>query len=602
MFSPIIIVFIVILFLIISLYTEIFRPVIAFLIAIAILFLFRVIDVKDILSGFSNEQIATIFLLLIISEVINKSSILDVSLKKIFRPTLSYKGFLWRMSLGVSSVSAFVNNTPLVAIMMPYIYNWAKKKNIAPSKVLIPLSYATILGGTITLIGTSTNLVVNGLAVEAGLPALKMFDFVYVGVPLTIIGILYLVFIGAKLLPSRKDALTDFKEKSREYLVETQVPKNSVLIGKNIGQAKLRNLRGLFLVEIVRQEKRMAPVPPNEIIEQGDVLIFAGDTETIVDLIKSSKDLALPHFTALPKQEKVDVVEAVLSSNSSLMGKRVKDANFRGNYDAAIIAINRHGERLSGKIGEIKLEPGDLLLIIAGKNFINRVAESQDLYIISTVKEIDTETHPANRYQTALKKKKSIILTVGVVSAFALAGFGVISLFMALLSLLCLIAVLNIVKIGDLKNSIDINLIGILALSLAIGKAITKSGADKLFADFILNFAEPFHSPLASLAGIYLITNILAMLVTNKAAVAITFPISYALFNKLGLTDPTPFVLVVAYAGCAEFITPYGYQTNLMVMGPGGYKFKDYLKVGSWLSLIYMITCLWILGYIYKLF
>ncbi|MEK7225550.1 MAG: SLC13 family permease, partial [Bacteroidota bacterium] len=350
------------------------------------------------------------------------------------------------------------------------------------------------------------------------------------------------------------------------------------------------NLRGLFLTEIFRREQKITPVSPKEIIQQDDILIFAGATETIIDLLKSSKEFIIPKHSSMFNYDGAEIVEIVVSAESPLIGKTVKETNFRGKYDAAVVAVNRNGERLSGKIGGMKLQGGDLLLIVTGKDFLARSEESHDFYIISKLREIRN-----------FQKSKVWMLIIGIVAAFLLPAFGVLTLFKTLLLLLCMIVLMKIVKLGEIKKGLDIELFVILALSLALGKAITKSGADQLFAGSIINLFHPLNSNVAVLLGVYLVTNILAMLVTNKAAVAITFPIAVAAAAKLGI-DPKPFILAVAFAGCAEFMTPYGYQTNLMVYGPGGYKFRDYIRVGWGLSLLFMITCVAILGYMYNLY
>ncbi len=588
--SNIIIVIAVICFVIISLYKEIVRPVATFIIAIIALSLFNIIKSSDVLAGFANEQLAVIFLLLILSDVIKKTGILNTYIRKIFNPAISYQGFIARLSLLAGSHSVWINNTPLVAIMIPQVIDWAKKKGISPSKVLIPLSYATILGGTATLIGTSTNLVVNGLAVNAGLQPLKMFDFTYVGIPLILLGYLYMALIGHKLLPERKDPLALFQEKSREYLVETIVESNSSLIGQTIDAANLRNLRGLFLVEITRGNQKIVPVSPDEIIQANDHLIFAGATETIIDLIKDPKGLSLPNQTSFKGQGKVEIVEVVVSAQSSLNGTIVKETSFRGNYDAAIVAINRNGERLSGKIGELELASGDLLLLATGNDFKNRSAVSQDFYVISNLEAIQT-----------LSPLKTWIILLGTVATFILAALEILPLFIGLMILITTIVGMKAARFGEIKRSMDIDLFAILALSLAVGKAISNSGADKYFASQIISLIEPLHSTVALLIGIYAITNILAMVVTNKAAVAITFPIALSMTTSLGI-DPKPFILAIAFAGCGEFITPFGYQTNLMVYGPGGYKFTDYVKIGFPLTLLYMTVSILVLSYTYNLF
>lgn len=585
-----IIVIATIVFVVISLYKELLRPVATFVVAIVVLLLFKILEPKDVLIGFANEQIAVIFLLLILSDVIKKTGVLDVSLAKIFKPGLSYKNFMFRMIGSVSFVSAWVNNTPLVAILIPYIYNWAKKNNISPSKVLLPLSYAAILGGVLTLVGTSTNLVVNSLTVDAQLPPLKMFDFTVIGIGLALFGGVYLLFIGHKLLPSRQDALSEFSEKSREYVVETQVPNGSILIGKNVEDANLRNLRGLFLVEIVRKGRQIIPVSPREIIEQDDDLIFAGDVDTIIDFAKNPKVLTMPQFSRLPNQEQFSVVEIVISNNSPIIGKNVKDTNFRGKYDAAIVAISRNGERLSGKIGEVELQIGDLLLLIVGSDFQKRTEDTQDFYIISKVKEVNN-----------IDKKKVWFIMLATLVSFVISGTGVISLFMVLLILLTIFSAFKLVKLVDVKNSLDLNLLLMLVLSLGLGKAINHSGTAKIFADWIITATHPLKSPVFVVLGIFIITTVLTNFITNAAAAAVIFPIAVASAVQLGI-ETKPFILAVAYAASSAFMTPFGYQTNLMVFGPGGYKFKDYLNVGFWMSLIFMIVAVSGLGVLYDLF
>ena len=575
--------------LIVVLYKDLIRPVIAFFIIALVLLVTDTITTKDFMAGFANEQILVVLILIMLSDVIQRTAVMDLAFKNIFKPSMSYRGFLTLLGFVVAPISAFVNNTPLVAILMPYVYDWSKKKRISPSKVLIPLSYITILGGTITLVGTSTNLVVNGFVVDAGYPSLGMFDFTLVGISVAVVGILYIAFLGPSLLPDRKDALSSFREKSREYVTETFLKSNSPLIGKTVEEAGLRKLQGLFLVEIIRGEERIAPVSPKQSLEANDKLIFAGETSTIIELIKTNNGIELPDNTRLSKSESMDVKEIVISSNSDLIGKIVKETNFRGKYDAAIIAINRNGERITGKLGEVELMTGDLLLLITGDAFEERSANEQDFHIISSIDKI---------HKIPLYKTYTVLL--GTTAAFVVSAIGWMSLFESLLVLMSIIAMLQIVRFNDLKRSFDVDMYLILVLALSLGKAIVNSGLDKEISARMLNVVEPIGSNIAALAIIYLVTNILAMLVTNKAAVAIMFPVALSAAKTLGL-DPTPFFLAIAFAGCAEFMTPYGYQTNLMVYGPGGYKFKDYIKIGWGLSLIYFVVAVSILGYIYDL-
>ncbi|WP_022846991.1 SLC13 family permease [Desulfurobacterium sp. TC5-1] len=571
--------------LIFFLYKETFHPAASFTIVVSFLVVVGILTPHQALSGFSNEQIALIALLLVVSSIIKNFRITGYIFSRLMDESLSYKRFLLRLMGTVSFFSAFLNNTPIVAALIPYVYNWGKKKGISPSKLLIPLSYAAILGGTVTLIGTSTNLVVNGLAVNAGLKPLKIFDFSYVGIPAVMAGIAYMLIWGHRLLPDRKDAVSAFLEKKKEYLVETIVPEGSNIAGKTVEEARLRNLKGLFLVEIIREKERITPVSPKDVIKENDVLIFAGETERIIELVNGENGFKLPPVCSFG-DDKVELVEALVPQNSSLIGKKVKETNFRGRFDAAIVAVHRNGERLKGKIGNIVLKPGDLLLILAGKNFWDRVSDSDDIYVISRVREI-----------VNIDQKKALPVLVGFFIAILLSALRIIPLFESLLFLISIFVVFRIATYSQIKRSLDLNIIIIAALSIAIGKAMVGTGLAQAIADVVVPFSVPFGITSALLV-IYLITNVLTEFITNLAAASITFPIAVSVARKLSV-EPKAFVLAVAFAASASFLTPIGYQTNLLVYGPGNYRFRDFLKVGFPLSLIYMFVTIAVLKLVF---
>lgn len=585
----VIIVFVVLVFILISLYKEIVGPAFTFLLAVTVLGVTGILTPAEILSGFANEQIMVIIMLLMIGDIIRRTGVLEGLFDRVFSNSQSYKNFMSRMMFLVAGFSAFLNNTPLVALLMPYVNNWSKKNNIAPSKLLMPLSFAAILGGCATLIGTSTNLIVNGLLIDQTIiehEPLHIFDFVYVGFPMIIIGIIFMLTIGVKLLPNKLKNTEVLEKQSPDYLVEAEVRLNSKLVGKTLEEAGLRNLKGLFLAKIIKKSIAISAVSPETILEEGDRLIFAGKTDTIAELIDSNPGLTFPQVGMLYKKSHTEVVELVVSHNSSLIGKTVKEANFRGKYDAAIVAIHRNGEKVNEKIGEITLKAGDALLILAGGDFVKRAYDTTDFYLLSKVREI-----------RKLKWYKVAVLIGGTILSVLLASTGIISLFMALVIVLITVIMLKIVSPKDLPKSIDFELGIIIAFSLSLGTAMIKTGVAELIAQLFIDIFLPFGKYFL-LLGIYIITSILAAYITNKAAVAIIFPIALTMAKDLAL-PVMPFILVVAFAAAANFMTPIGYQTNLMVYGPGGYSFKDFLKVGAPLTVIYMIVTVLILSFMY---
>lgn len=582
-FAPIL-VGISVLFLLVALYSGKIRAEVAFFSAVMFLTVFGVLTPKEAISGFANEQLAVIILLLILSDTIRKTNVMDALFNQLFKGTKSQRSFVWRMMLFIAPASAFFNNTPIVAMMMPYVHSWSKRNGMSPSKLLIPLSYVTIVGGCMTLVGTSTNLIVNGMAVDAGFPSLGIFDFTLIGLPLAIVGGVYMILFSGSLLPDHKDALDEFNEDWREYLVETEVGQQSSLIGKTIEAAGLRNLKGNFLVEIVRNERIITPVSPTHILRAYDRLIFTGGLDTIQDLVKAEMGLSLPK--TCESDQLSDVVEVVISYNSSLIGKSVKDSDFRGKYDAAIVAVHRNGEKLSGKLGEIDLEAGDALLLFAGRDFYKRATENA-FYTIS------------RKQNVLVQGKKALLVILGVLASVIISATTPVPLFTCLLIVLAGTLLGGILTATEVRKGLDVNLLTIMAFGLAMGKALTNSGAAEIIAEQVLSLGKGL-GPVALIAGIFTVTNILGAYMTNKAAVALIFPVSISLAQTLNLPIE-PFILVVAFGGAASFITPIGYQTNLMVYGSGGYSFNDFMKIGLPLTVLYIVLGTFLLAWRFQL-
>jgi len=581
-----VLVLVVLLLLLITLYFEFIGTGFTFIIAVAILAAFRVLTPGEILAGFANEQIAIIIMLLLLGDVFQRTSILDIFFDRVFNSSKTHRSFIVRLVFIVAPLSAFVNNTPLVALVMPYIHTWSAKNKVNVSKLLMPLSFATIIGGCATLIGTSTNLVVNGLVIEQniipGLKPLQIFDFASVGIPMILIGGLYLIFIGDRLMPDRKQ-IKENATNSRDYIFELQLKKGSEVIGQTRKEAPFLKNDGFLLVEVFRDGFLHQQIGGDFVFEENDVLIFVGSKESIADLVTADKHRIMPQVGMFAKRPKSEIIEIVISHKSTMIGKQLKYENFRGKYDATVLAVHRNGENLTGQIAKINIRAGDTLLILAGSQFKEMSNSTRDFYVISSLREI-------NRLGTL----RTAVLIVGTPLIVILNVLGISKLFTGVLILLIIIQLLKIVKPKDMIQSVDYELAFVIALSLALGTAMIKTGLASSIAHGMMHVFRPF-GKYGMLAGIYIITSLMASFITNKAAVAIIFPISLTIAVQLGV-NPLPFILVVSFAAAANFMTPIGYQTNLMVYGPGGYKFKDFMKVGTPLTLIYMVVTILVLS------
>ena len=557
-------------------YRNTIKPLNGFLSLSLIFLITGILTSQEILSGFANESVVCIALLILITAGIRSHFPIDKILDSIFSRVRSYQQFIWVMMGKISMLSSFVNNTPVVALMTPYVFKWGKKNKISPSKLLIPLSYAAICGGMITVIGTSTNLILNGFLSENDLPKLNPYHLLIIGVLVSLGCILFISVVGHRFLPNNKDLVDEFERNKREYLIEKSVSKTSPLIGKSISSAGLRNMKGVYLVEIVRNKSTISPVSPDEKLQANDTLIFAGETNNIMEFTSSELGLALPKSTSKTSaMDKGEVVEIVIGTNNSIVGKTVKESEFRNRYDAAVVAIHRNGERLSGKLGDIQLRSGDVLLLFTGNDFLNRVDLYKDLIIISDIE----------RPSTIAKKNSKLFLLVSL-GSIALIPAGIASLFQSLLIILTFMLVSGLISMKNIKRDLDISMMLILVLSLALGQAIVKTSTGLIIANGILNILQPL-GPIAILVGLMMITIILTTFVTNVGAVAIMFPIAYSISTSLGLND-SPFYLAIAYGASAAFLSPISYQTNLIIYGPGGYNFKDFLRIGLPTTIIYL--------------
>ncbi|MGG3913044.1 SLC13 family permease [Rossellomorea vietnamensis] len=541
-----------------------------------------VITPQEAIRGFSNEGMLTIGLLFIIAGSIQNSGIVDHAFKKLLNRSTSRKHMLAKLLFPISFLSAFLNNTPIVIAFTPLVKKWCEDHHLAPSKFLIPISYATILGGTITIIGTSTNLVVHGLLLDSNLPGFTFFELGKIGVPITLIGLCYLIFFSSSLLPERGGTVNI--ESLREFTGEVLILDDFPYIHKTVEQARLRSLKGLFLVSIIREDETITPVSNTTLLKAHDRLIFTGDITTITEL-QSHKGLLLQSNggSSFPKHHQL--TEAVVSHHSSLLYKKIKDTNFRSRFNAAVIAVHRQNQRLKYKIGDIILKPGDILLLATGTDFYKK-ANTNDFYIAAALnKTIMTRKQTLNGwFSVSLLGTMILMVTLGYISM--LTGMAFVT--MLLLSL-------RITSPLQAKTSIQWNVLMVVSCSFGIGYAMINSGVATFLADLLMDASKPF-GLLAIIIAIYLLTNVFTEMMTNSAAAVLMFPIILEVSNTLDL-NPTALAVTVTIAASASFATPIGYQTNLIVYGPGGYRFKDFLKVGIPLNILTMITTVLLVYY-----
>ena len=565
---------------VIVLFLDKYKPAAVLFTANIVFLLAGIIQPADILVGFSNTSIGVIVLLIILASALSKHFDIEGWFEKIFSQSLSARRFHNRLTLILSTFSGFVNNTPIVAMALPHVYQWAKSKKIAPSKFLMSLSFASMLGGIITVIGTSTNLVLLGLIEEANVDGFSYLEFSSVGVVIFIVGILFLNTVGFHLMPDKSDLLDEFFKHTREYLVETKLSENSVMIGKSITEAGLRELKSGFLLQINRNGRIYSPVDPSEILEKDDILYFSGDREIVFDILRNKSGLELNDQTKYFTDDQHIIFEVVVARNSAATGKSVKDLKFRKRYESAILAVHRNGEIIQNKIGDLILLPGDMLLLISNNDLSYYDKYMKDFYVVS---QIGKRAAKGSKLKTHLFGLLSFAL---ILLAFA----GFIKLFSALLFIISLMFVLGLYGFEDLKKDINLSFISILAFSLTFGNALFESGAADFVAGGLFSLLQN-SGLLGILTGLFITTAVLTSFVTNVAAVTIMFPIALSL---QGLThfDSAALFLCIAFGASAAFINPIGYQTNLMVFGPGGYTFKDFFRVGFPLTIVYGITCI----------
>ncbi|MDA0576866.1 MAG: SLC13 family permease [Verrucomicrobia bacterium] len=545
-----------------------------FLGGLGVLLLSGVLKAEEALAGFGSAGLVTVGVLYIVVAGLQETGGLTWISRNILGHPKSRTAAQVRMMAPVIALSAFLNNTPVVAMFIPIVTEWCRRIRVQPSQMMIPLSYASIFGGICTLIGTSTNLVVNGLVQERYHTAgLTMFEISKLGIPCAIVGMLYVIGASRRLLPNRK-TLTEVFENPREYTLEMQVSPGSALTGKTIDDSGLRHLPGAYLAELMRSDQVVSAVSPDEILQDNDRLVFVGNVDSMRTLYNQQGLRPAPDqlFKLDAPRHQRCLVEAVVSDVCPLVGKTIRESHFRSVYNAVVIAVARNGERVAGKIGDITLRAGDTLLVESHAGFIPRQRDSRDFYLISEV----ADSTP-RRFEKAPMAFAILLLMVVVVTA------GWMTMLNAALVAAGLMIATGCCSAAKARQNVEWHVLLTIAAALGLAYALEITNAASVLAGILFGLTR--EDPWLALAVVYLTTTIFTEVITNNAAAALIFPIAMNTAERLDVST-MPFIMCIMVAASASFSTPIGYQTNLMVYGAGGYRFGDYLRIGVPLNLI----------------
>lgn len=551
------------------------QPSVAIVSAVIVLLVCGVIDEREAFSGFGNPAPITVAALYVLARSVEETGVLRPLLKRTLSPQGGIRTNLLRVCLPSAAASAFLNNTPIVAMLISPVTEWADAKNVPASRYLMPLSFAVILGGVVTTIGTSTNLVVSGLLEQSGASPLGLFEITPIGLPVALVGIAAMTFMAPRVLPDRLSPRRGLAAAQRDFVVRMIVEAQGPLAGRSVESAGLRHLEGVFLVELERDGETIAPVSPETILHGGDHLLFVGEARTVADLRKITglASAESPHLQEIDAPGH-RLIEAVVGIDSPLLGRTPKEIGFRARYDAAIVAIHREGQPVVAKLGSVKLRVGDTLLLLSDPGFRDRWRDRPDFFVLQP---LDGEEGEARSTGRGLWVG---LVTTGVV---LVAGSGLLPILHASLIAAIVLVGTRCLSVQAARNSVEIDVLIVIAASFGLGAAIEKSGLA----------AELGHAIVAAthdlgwrgvLLGVVVATVVLTEFVSNNAAAALMFPVAIATARESG-ADPRTFAIAVAVAASLSFLTPVGYQTNMMIYGPGGYRFADYWRLGAPLTL-----------------
>jgi di/tricarboxylate transporter len=555
--------------------------------AVGVLLLTNVVDQGEALSGLSSSAPITIAALYVLAGAATVTGALSPLIDRVLDgpakrtaadPARASRARLGRLAVVSGALSAILPNTPLVALAAPRVVTWCRRSGVSASPYLIPLSYAAVFGGVITVIGTSTNLVVSDLLVAQGGDPLGVFEITGVGLPIAAVGITVLVLTAPRLLRNRRSTGSDGGAAAQSYTIALRVDADGPLVGQTVDAAGLRHLQGVFLAGVERSGT-VVTARPGTVLSGGDVCYFAGDVIDVVDLLEvrglsSAED---NHLVGTGDRPDSGLFEAVVSERSELAGATLRDAGFRARYDAAVLAIRRHDDDLPGKLGSVVLRPGDVLLVLATPEFGRQWRGHGDFSVIASL----DAPPPVRRDRAGVVIAAIVVMIAAVVT-------NVLDLMEASLLAAAVLVATRVISVTEARRAVNLNVVLTIAMSISLGTAVAVSGLAAEMASVLGGAGDPF-GDVGRLVAVLLATMILTELLSNNAAAALMIPVALATAVDAGL-DPRSFAIVVLIGASCSFLSPIGYQTNLMVYGLGGYKFRDFTIVGAPLSLVTLIV------------
>lgn len=593
---------VVLFFAFIGLAIDLWSPDAVLLTALAIVTVSGAISLDQAVEGFGNTTLIALGSLYVVAAALRESGALDRASEFILgKETKSIQQILLRLCPSVSAYSAFLNNTPVVAMGIPAIRSWSQKNNILVSKLLIPLSYAAILGGLCTLIGTSTNLITHGLLLSHDYEGLSFFELAWVGVPCAIAGLIYLIFISPLLTPARRDIRYE-EERIRELLVELEITDGADVIEKTVEEAGLDSFSGFYLSRINRNDREIAPVPEEEKLRAGDHLFYAAEG----GIAAKAPDiegypglkLALQPPRNIERENKKDreLHQVVIKEGSRLVGATLEEAKLLERFGAAVTGVRRRGKRIDQPLGELVLHSGDLLLLDTGRAFRGAYEDTEDFFLTS---EAGGEAPGATKEKKEHRPGgKDLYVSVAVLAGIiTLATFGMLHIALAGILGVSVLLAFNVIEAGEARKSVDWTVLIVIGAAIGLGKAMEVSGTAEIIGQRMVELTSAF-GPRAVLAGIVIVTAILTEIITNNGAVALMFPIVLSVAETQGI-EARGLCIAITLVASMSMLTPIGYQTNLMVYGPGNYRFTDFFKIGFplqivlWIIVIILVPIIW---------